>query len=84
MPKTRDIVAEIKALMPPAKGTRWFERVNADQAAVIQEISDAWTAGLLGDTARTVSKAIATRLAAAGVHISHNTVREWLRDIKRS
>ena len=61
----RDIVAEIQALMPPPSPTRWFERVNEDQAAVIQEIADAWTAGRLGETARTVSKAIATRLAAA-------------------
>lgn len=83
MPK-RDIVAEIKALIPPPQPTRWFDRVDADQRAVIDEIADAWTAGRLGDTARTVSKAIATRLAAAGVKISHNTVREWLRDLKRS
>ena len=80
----RDIVAEIQALIPPPRPTRWFDRVSDDQAVVIQEIADAWTSGRLGETARTVSKAIATRLAAAGVHISHNTVREWLRDLKRS
>lgn len=84
MAKTRDVVAEIAALMPVRLAPRWHQRLVGSQAALVNEIAEAWQAGRLGSVARPVARAIAQRLAADGIKISPNTVREWLADLKRS
>ena len=86
MAKARDVVSEIQALMPERVSPRWrwHQRLTESQAVLVNEIAEAWRAGQLGNFARPVSKAIAQRLAADGITISSNTVREWLADIKRS
>lgn len=85
MAKSRDIIAEIKAEIPDrVRAGRWFERLADDQKHLVDVIGKAWLAGELGHAARAVAPAIAKRLQAAGIHVTPNTVREWLGDIKRS
>ena len=85
MAKARDIIAEIKADIPDrARSGRWFERLAADQKQLVDLIGAAWLAGEFGHTARAVAPAIAKRLQAAGIHVTPNTVREWLGELKWS
>lgn len=83
--KAKDIIAQIKADIPPAsKRGRWFDRLEGEQRQLLDVIGQAWLSGELGTAARPVAPAIARRLQESGVNVTSSTVREWLSELKRS
>lgn len=79
--KTRDIVAEIAAAIPPATpGSRpWWERVPDQHAATIDAIHAAWHRGEFGVRKITAARIIAKALAEFGITIGEQGVLAWLR-----
>lgn len=74
------IVSAIAARLPTHTGCRpWFERVDASQAKLLEQIMAGWKAGELGTRRKTAAVAIAAELAAHGIDIGWQGVSEWLR-----
>ena len=86
MPKTRDIVAEIAARIPPSShGSRpWWERVPPEHQATVDAIHEAWHAGTFGPSKRPAARVIAATLAEFGIAIGEQGVTAWLRMPRKS
>jgi hypothetical protein len=74
-----DIVDMIAASIDPRSGFRpWWERVDADQAAMLEVIWLAWKAGTFGTKRLTAAKAISKAIAGRGISIGPQGVLRWL------
>lgn len=74
------IVDEVAALIPENPGVRpWWDRVDDTQAAMLEQIREAWRSGSLGTKRRTAARAISATLKRHGVEIGEQGVETWLK-----
>lgn len=86
MAKTRDIVAEIRAAIPPPiPGSRpWWDRVPKEHHHTLEAIHAAWHRGEFGSRKITAARIIAKALAEFGITIGEQGVIAWLKQPPKS
>ena len=80
MAKKPSIVDEILAAVPESKrSVKWYQKVEPDRQAELDEILEAWKSGLFPSAMRTASRAISKVLADRGIaKVGHHGVEAWL------
>lgn len=73
------VIDEIKALIPQRGTRRWYERVDTDQAQLLEQIMAGWIAGEFGTARRTASQVISKWLQERGIAIGEQGVDAWLK-----
>ena len=84
--KTRDLVAEIAAAIPPARpGSRpWWERAAEQHRETLAAIHAAWHRGEFGSRKVTAARVISRALAELGIRIGEQGVIAWLEQPQKS